>query len=822
MFQKYLRICTEKVIHSINIGTMELANLRQTVFSPEFILLGIIEQDDSIVIQILEQLNPDHLKLIDSITDKIYSYQPKNESTPESINITLSPDIEKLFEIALDETKKFDDKFISTGSLFLAFFNPSIQPASTILYESGLRYNECRETLLNLKGSLKIDTRDSESREDVLREYGSNLTELAQQGRLDPVVGRENEITRIIHILARRTKNNPIIIGEPGVGKTVLVEGLAQLIVNSRVPETLLNKKIIQIDVTQVTAGAKFKGEFEERMKDIVDSLINSNGKIIAFIDEMQTLIDASTGGNIRAGDILKPALAKGQIQLIGAASTDSYKKSIEKDKALSRRFQPVKLEEPSVQQTIEILTELRSRYEKHHNIVYTEEAIDSAARMADRYITDRFLPDKAVDLIDEAGARKHLFVISIPPEIQELEKEKTDIRRQQTDAFVENRIEDVVEFQQRINEIEKKLKTLKSEWLLTKKTSENIVTAEDIAEVVSNSTGIPVNKLVESESVKLKTMEKKLHQRIMGQDEPIQAVSNAIRRNRAGLKDKNKPIGSFLFLGPTGVGKTELAKALAEFLFDDENKIIRLDMSEYMEKHSVSKMIGSPPGYVGYDEGGQLTERIRRSPYSIVLLDEMEKAHEDVFNIFLQIFDEGRLTDSQGVETSFKNSIIIATSNLGSSNIFDLEKRIGFAQTPDRKESYEILKEKILEETKKFFKPEFLNRIDDIIVFHPLDEDHIMDITDLLLSKLKAKIEEIGYIINFTKKSKKKISELGYSQEFGARPLRRIIENYVENEISLKIISGEIKKNDKILIDVQKDKIVIKKEEENQQADNN
>ena len=812
MFQKYLRICTEKVIHAINIGTMELANLRQTVFSPEFILLGIIEQDESVVIQTLEQIKTDHIKVIDSITEKIYSYQPKNEAPAESINITLSPDIEKLFEIALDETKKFDDKFISTGTLFLSFFNPSIQPASTILYESGLRYNECRDALNTLKGGSKIDTRDSESKEDVLRIFGADLTELAQQGRLDPVIGREKEISRIIHILARRSKNNPIIIGESGVGKTVLVEGLAQLIINSRVPETLMNKKIVQIDITQVTAGAKFKGEFEERMKSIVDTLVNSNGKVIAFIDDTQTLIDSSGGGNIRAGDILKPALARGQLQLIGATTPDVYKKTIEKDKALSRRFQAVQLEEPSLEETIKILNGLRAKYELHHKITYTDESIDAAARMSARYINDRFLPDKAVDLIDEAGARKHLFIISIPPEIQELEKEKSTIKREQTDAFVNNMIEEVVEYQQRINNIEKRLKELKADWLNNKKDSDNIVTEDDIAEVISSTAGIPVNKIVETESEKLKLMEDKLHQRIIGQDQPITAVANAIRRNRAGLKDKNRPIGSFLFLGPTGVGKTELAKALAEFLFDDENRIIRLDMSEYMEKHSVSKMIGSPPGYVGYDEGGQLTELVRRSPFSIVLLDEMEKANEDVFNIFLQIFDEGRLTDSQGVETSFKNCIIIATSNLGSSSFFDLEKRIGFAQNTTAAENYEIIKERILEETKKFFKPEFLNRIDDIIVFHPLEKNHIIDIADLLLNKLKLKIEDSGYTIEFSKESKEKLSDLGYSQEFGARPLRRIIENHVENPISLKIISGEINKGDKIAVSVENDKIEIKK----------
>ncbi|HOJ64377.1 MAG TPA: AAA family ATPase [Spirochaetota bacterium] len=819
MFQKYLRLCTEKVIHAINIGTMELANLKQTVFTPEFILLGIIEQDDSIVYKILEQLTTDPLKVIEKITDSIYSVQPKNDGPLDIVNIALSPDVEKLFEIALDEARKFNDKFISTGTLFLAFFNSSIEPAATILYESGLRYHECREALANLKGSITMDSKDSESKEDVLKVYGTNLTELAQLGKLDPVIGREDEIARIIEILARRTKNNPIIIGQPGVGKTVLIEGLAQLIVNSRVPETLLNKKIIQIDVAQLTAGAKFKGEFEERVKNLVDALINSHGKVISFIDEIQTLIDASGGGTIRAVDIMKPALAKGQIQLIGTTSIDIYKKTIEKDKTLSRRFQPVTIEEPTIEETINILNGLKTKYEEHHKVVYSKESIESAARMSHRYINDRFLPDKAVDLIDEAGARKHLNLITIPPDIQNLEKEKVLLKREQTDAFVKNKIEEVVDLQQKINKLENRLTRLKEDWLKSKSLNDNIVNEEDIAEVVSRITGIPVNKIVETESEKLKTMEEKLHKRIVGQNEAIIAVSNAIRRNRAGLKDSNRPIGAFLFLGPTGVGKTELAKALAEFLFDDENKIIRLDMSEYMEKHSVSKMIGSPPGYVGYDEGGQLTEKIRRSPYSIVLLDEIEKAHEDVFNILLQIFDEGRLTDSQGVVVSFKNAIIIGTSNLGSSHVFDFDKRIGFTEKKDSTTNYELIKEKILEETKKFFKPEFLNRIDDLIVFHPLQKSHIIEITELLLSKLKEKVEKSGYFIEFTKQSKEKLAELGYSPEFGARPLKRVIENYIENPISFKIISGEIKKNDKIKVSVKDGKIdiiCIKERDEN------
>ncbi len=813
MFQKYLRISTEKVIHAINIGTMELANLRQTVFAPEFILIGMIEQDDSIIYKMIEQIVSDPTRVIDQMSEKIYASQPKSDEPPEIMNISLSPEVERLFEIALDEAKMLNDKFISTGTLFLAFFNQEIQPAAGILNSLGLRYTDCKEAYKELRSGTTINSRDAESQEDLLKVYGTDLTELAQQGRLDPVIGREKDISRIIEILARRTKNNPIIIGDPGVGKTVLVEGLAQLIINSRVPETLLHKKIIQIDMAQVTAGAKFKGEFEERMKAIVDTIIASNGRVIAFIDELQTLIDSSGGGSIKASDILKPALARGLVQIIGTTTTDTYKKTIEKDKALSRRFQPITLDEPTIEESIAILDGIKHKYESHHKVVFDAKAIDSAVRMSKRYINERYLPDKAIDLIDEAGARKHLYLITIPPEVQEIEKQKSRLKREQTEAFNTNELDSVVEIQKKINSIDKELRDIKDDWIKSREFNDNIVTEEDVAEVVSQQTGIPVLRIVETESEKLKTMEEKLHDRIIGQDEPITAVSNSIRRNRAGLKDANRPIGAFLFLGPTGVGKTELAKALAEFLFDDETKIIRLDMTEYMEKHSVSKMIGSPPGYVGYEEGGQLTEQIRRNPYSIILLDEMEKANEDVFNILLQIFDEGRLTDSQGVTVSFKDCIIIGTSNLGSSHIFDLEKRVGFTtNTKSNDGNYELIKEKIVEETKKFFKPEFLNRIDDVIVFHPLDKKHINLITNIILKKLEAKIKSNGYTITFADEIKDKIADLGYNQEFGARPLKRVIENYIENEISYKIISGEIKKGDNILVKLENDKIIVAK----------
>ena len=807
MFQKYLRICTEKVIQAINIGTMELANMRQNVFTPDFILLGLLEQEETMVTRILDEISEDAAKLSETISDRIYKNQPQNSDetidyNADSINILLSPEIEQLFEIALDETRKLGDKFISTGSLFLAFFNPTILPGCEYLNQCGLRYAEVYDNCAKIRNGVPINSKDAESKEDMLKVYGKDLVEMAQSDKLDPVVGRDEEISRIIEILARRTKNNPIIIGQPGVGKTALVEGLAQRIAASKVPETLLHRKVLQLDMARIVAGAKFKGEYEERMKNVIDSLVNTFGRTIAFIDDIHSLVDAGGNGTMRAIDMLSPVIARGEIQLIGTTSTDLYKKTIEKEKTLARRFQPLKVDEPTVDETVCILKGIKGKYEAHHNVVYSDEALKAAATMSNRYVNDRFLPDKAIDLMDEAGAKRHLQMITIPTDIQELENAKKSLRREQNGAFVSNAFENVIAIQNKINDLDARLNQKKSDWDRELAEKSNIVTEEDIAAVISRSSGIPVNKIVETESVKLRNMENRLHQRIIGQNDPITAVSNAIRRNRVGLKDANRPIGAFLFLGPTGVGKTELAKALAEFLFDDENKIIRLDMSEYMEKQSVARMIGSPPGYVGYDEGGQLTERIRRSPYSIVLLDELEKANEDVYDILLQIFDEGRLTDSQGNTVSFRNAIIIGTSNLGSSHIFDNNKRIGFSEETSSEKNYELIKEKIMEETKKFFKPEFLNRIDDIIVFHPLEQDHIRDIADLMIGKLRKKVEESGYELEITDEAKDKISELGYSAEFGARPLRRVIENYIENPLSLQIISGEIKKGDKIVID--------------------
>ncbi len=806
MFQKRLQECTEKVIQAINIGTMELANMHQNIFTTEFILLGLLEQEDTMVMYILDELTSDTDLFIDQVSKQIYYVQQQSPIITEEIsNITLSEDVEQLFEIAYNEARKIGDKFISTAALFLAFFDKSMEPSCNILEQHGLNYEQVQQTLVKLRNGMVITTKDAESKEDVIKVYGKDLVELAANNKLDPVIGLEDETNRVIEVLARRTKNNPIIIGQAGVGKTSLVEGIAIRIAQSKVPQTLLHHKILQLDMARIVAGSKFKGEFEDRLKNLLDSLVNTYGKTIAFIDDIHSLVDAGGNGTMRAIDILSPYITRGEIQIVGATTTELYKNTIEKDKTLSRRFQPITIEEPTVEQTVKILQGIKSRYEQHHNVEYSEEALVAAATMSNRYINERFLPDKAIDLLDEAGAKLHLKIISIPPDIQRLENEKTNLEYAQNQLFThdtKNMITDVAATQKRISEIDKELKELKNMWDQELSKHSNIVHADDIANVVSRSTGIPVNKIVETESAKLTHMESRLHKRIIGQDESIVTVSNAIRRNRVGLKDANRPIGAFLFLGPTGVGKTELAKALAEFLFDDENKIIRLDMTEYMEKQSVSRMIGSPPGYVGYDEGGQLTEAIRRSPYSIVLLDELEKANEDVFDILLQIFDEGRLTDSQGVTVSFRNAIIIGTSNLGSSFIFGNSKPIGFADNSSSEKEYELVKEKVMEETRKFFKPEFLNRIDDIIVFHPLDRDNIEEIVGLLLDKLKQKIVENGYEITITDGAKKKIADLGYMPEFGARPLRRVIENKIENPLSLQILSGNIKKGDTIVID--------------------
>ncbi len=812
MFQKYLRLCTEKVLQAINIGSIELANFKQHIFSPEFILLGIIEQEDSIVTKILDEVGFTSQIIIDDMLEKIYSIQESKEynQSEQQANISFSPDVEKLFSIAYDEMQRFEDRYISTGTLFLAFLNSSIQPSSKILYDMGLEYHSLREALINIKSGIAIKSRDGESKESIIKTYGKDLTMLAKKNMLDPVIGFDSEVDRMIEILSRRGKNNPLIIGKSGVGKSVLIEKFAALIIAGRVPKKFIKKRVVQIDFSSLIAASKFKGEFEEKLNSLISIVNSSGGSIIIFIDEIQTLLDSNMG--TKPFDLLKPILLQNQIQIIATATQESYKKIVEKDKTIARRFQNITLDEPNLNETIEILNGLKSKYEDFHKIKYSDDAIRSAASLSMKYINDKFLPDKAIDLLDEAGAKKYLAITNVSPDILELETTIENFKKEQAIAFRNNNIDEVVRYHNEINLREKDLDKLTA-ISINNEPKSSIVTEEDIANLISKTTSIPVSKIVEDEANKLKNMEQNLHKRIISQDEAISSVSNAIRRNRSGIKDPNRPIGTFLFLGPTGVGKTELAKALALFLFDDETKIIRLDMSEYMEKHSVSKIIGAPPGYIGYDEGGQLTDKIRRAPYSIVLFDEIEKAHQDVFNILLQIFDEGHLTDSQGVKADFKNSIIICTSNLGSSKIFDLNKKIGFATPTSNSEDYSLIKESILEETKKFFRAEFLNRLDDIIVFHPLTKENILAITDIYLSKLTDKLDTIGYKISFSREVREKLAELGTSVEFGARPLRRVIESRVENVLSMMLISKEIEKGDELEVKLENGEIVISRQ---------
>jgi ATP-dependent Clp protease ATP-binding subunit ClpC len=809
MLQQHLRQLTDKVIEALNAGTMEMVNLRQTLLTPDFILIGLLEQQDSRVAKLLETSYPEDKKLTRKLLDRLFELQ-EGETKHEGQDIQhihLAKETESLFEIAMDEAKKLGDRYVSVGAMFLALFDPRVGRTADILQEFGLKYNKVKEDLEIMRGGINIDEKDGEGKMDVLAQYTTDLTDMARRGDLDPVIGREKEIHRIIQILSRRKKNNPVLIGEPGVGKTVIIEGLAQKIVKAEVPNSLLNKRVKVLEMSEIIAGAKMRGEFEERMKAVKDEVANAHGSIILFIDELHTIVSAGAGaGGVDASNMLKAALAKGQLQCIGATTLDDYKKSIEEDKALARRFQPILVDEPSVDETVSMLEGIKSKYEKHHSIQFQDGAIRAAAKLSEKHIYDRALPDKAVDLLDEAGAQKHLTLIYVPPVIQQLEKERTEIIKKQKNAFDEQDFEKVAQLRQDVLEYDKKLSAEKDKWNMELNKVDHSVTEEDIANVVATWTGIPVNKIRETETAKLTHMEENLHKRVIGQDYAIVAISNAIRRNRAGLKDKDRPIGSFLFLGPTGVGKTELAKALAEFLLDDENRLIRLDMSEYMEKHSVSKIIGSPPGYVGYDEGGQLTEKVRRHPYSVILLDELEKAHPDVFNILLQLIDDGRLTDAHGRVTSFKNAIIIGTSNIGTQSIIEGKtKGIGFAATEDPTRDYNQVKSMVLSEVQKLFKPEFINRLDDLIVFHKLEPKQVRQIADLMLNNLAKRLKESNMTLEISKKAKDELAKEGFSEMYGARPLRRLIEDKIENAISMRIINGEFKHGDTINVDFKK-----------------
>lgn len=810
MLQKYIRYCTKKVLDAVNIGTMELVNMGHTVFTTEFVLLGLLVQNDSSIIAIMEQLKLDTEGLKKRLTDDIFASLENQEgdiAKTGKIQLVISGEVDKVFELALQESKLMEDKFISTEALFLALFNPQSGKTAEILNKAGLDQKNVRTAIKEIRGGRKIVDQDDESKVDVLKEYTLDLLELARQGELDPVIGREKEIARIIQILSRRKKNNPVLIGEAGVGKTVIVEGLAQQIVAAEVPQSLLSKKILSLDMAALIAGASVRGEFEGRLKTIRDTIIDAGGRIILFIDELHTVVGVGGGasGGMGAPDILKPALARGQLQLIGATTYDDYRKHIESDRALARRFQTVQVNAPGIDDTKKILEGLKPYYEKHHNINYTPESLDAAARLSERYIIDRAQPDKAIDLLDEAGSKKHLEMHYTPPDLKKLENEKRTQTALKKEAFEKQDFEEATKHHAELQIIEEQLVTEKKKWKKELKGKDSSVTAEDIASVVSSSTGIPASRMLKSEANKLAHMEEKIHERIVAQQAAVKAIADAIRRNRAGLREASRPIGAFLFLGPTGVGKTELAKTLAEFLFDDETRIVRLDMSEYMERHEVAKLIGAPPGYVGYGEGGQLTERIKRVPYAVVLLDEVEKAHPDVFNMLLQVIDEGRLTDAQGHVISFRNTIIIGTSNIGSEKLAD-KHEIGF-KSGTGIISHDEAKDMILSEVKKYFKPEFLNRLDDMIVFHSLTKEHMSHILDILLNRLIKRLEEEEIYLEIDSGIKEKLVKDGYEPQYGARPLKRAIEREIENKLSLCLVNRQFQSGDKI-------KAIIKGEE--------
>ncbi len=808
MFQRLIGQSTQKVREALEIAVSELTRQGLNVLGPEFILLGLLSQGQTEATRILERLLPDYHAARQRIIDGISRAHPVTTQR-QAPQLVATEEVAEVFRIAGEQARALGDQYIGTGAILVALFDEKAGRCAQVLRGEGITREQAREALREIRAGRTLGSDDAEAKGDVLERFTTDLTELARRRELDPVVGREDEIQRVIQTLSRRKKNNPALIGESGVGKTVIVEGLAQRIVEANVPETLLNKRVLALEMGEIVAGAKMRGEFEERLKSVRDAVIEARGQIILFIDELHTVVGAGAGaGGLDAPSLLKPALARGTLQVIGADTLDEYRQHVEADKALERRFQPILVREPSVDESIQMLRGLAPRYEKHHRIRYHPQALEAAARLSERYIADRHLPDKAVDLLDEAGSRKHLSLISLPTELQRLETERQRLGVAKTEAFNAQDFEETARRQTELLKLDEKIAEARERWQHGVSEQDATVEAQDVAAVVASWTGIPVARMVESEAEKLVRMEAELHRRIVGQDDAVRIVADAIRRNRAGIGRSTRPIGSFLFLGPTGVGKTELARALAAFLLDDETKIIRLDMSEYMERHEVSKMIGAPPGYIGYGEGGQLTEQVRRNPYAVVLLDEIEKAHPDVFNMLLQILEDGRLTDAKGRTVSFRNTIIIGTSNLGAEALAPERRPIGFVQsvTPD----YEQARQMVMQEVKKFFKPEFLNRLDDIIVFHYLERAHVRAIARMFLDELASRMSEQGIGLEIDDAVVDKLAEDGFNPVYGARPLRREVERQVENPLAMKMVKGEVCAGDRVRISVETGLVVM------------
>ncbi|WP_058300164.1 ATP-dependent protease ATP-binding subunit ClpC [Gorillibacterium timonense] len=791
---------TERAQKVLALAQEEAVRLGHNNIGTEHILLGLIREGEGIAAKALMALGLG----LEKIQDEVESLIGRGQEQPT--NIAYTPRAKKVIELSMDEARKLGHTYVGTEHILLGLIREGEGVAARVLNNLGISLNKARQQVLQLLGSSDSVSSNHGTQANVntptLDGLARDLTAFAKEGNIDPVIGRSKEIERVIQVLSRRTKNNPVLIGEPGVGKTAIAEGLAQRIVNNEIPETLREKRVMTLDMGSVVAGTKYRGEFEDRLKKIMDE-IRQAGNIILFIDELHTLIGAGGAeGAIDASNILKPALARGELQCIGATTLDEYRKYIEKDAALERRFQPIQVDEPTPEEAIQILHGLRDRYEAHHRVKITDEAIVQAVKLSDRYITDRFLPDKAIDLIDEAGSKVRLRSYTTPPQLKELESKLEDIRKEKDAAVQSQEFEKAAALRDTEQKLKEELEDTRNEWKETQGRTDSEVTPEDIADVVASWTGIPVRKLAEEETERLLKMESILHERVIGQDEAVRSVSRAIRRARAGLKDVKRPIGSFIFLGPTGVGKTELARALAEAMFGDENAVIRIDMSEYMEKHSTSRLVGAPPGYVGYEEGGQLTEKVRRKPYSVVLLDEVEKAHPEVFNILLQVLEDGRLTDSKGRTVDFRNTLIIMTSNVGADTI-KKNSTLGFTAADDSSREYNNMKDKVMAELKKSFRPEFLNRIDEIIVFHNLDEAHIQEIVSLMAEDLRKRLKEHDVDFVLTEEAKKFLAKEGYDPAFGARPLRRAIQKHIEDRLSEELLKGNIAKGDSLTIDV-------------------
>src|SRR6476660_1471555 len=801
MFERF----TDRARRVVVLAQEEARMLNHNYIGTEHILLGLIHEGEGVAAKALESLGIS----LDAVRQQVEEIIGQGQQAPSG-HIPFTPRAKKVLELSLREALQLGHNYIGTEHILLGLIREGDGVAAQVLVKLGADLNRVRQQVIQLlhgyqgKEPASAGTAGAESAPStslVLDQFGRNLTQGAREGKLDPVIGREKEIERVMQVLSRRTKNNPVLVGEPDVGKTAVVEGLAQKIVKAEVPETLKDKQLYTLDLGALVAGSRYRGDFEERLKKVLKE-IRTRGDIILFIDEIHTLVGARAAeGAIDAASILKPMLARGELQTIGATTLDEYRKHLEKDAALERRFQPIKVEEPTVAHTIEILKGLRDRYEAHHRVTITDQAIVAAANMADRYISDRHLPDKAIDLIDEAGSRLRLRRMQAPPDYRELEDEISKVRKEKEAAIEAQQFERAASLRDREKSLLEQRAGKEREWRAEGVDLFNEVNEESIAEVLALWTGIPVYKLTEEETAKLLRMEEELHKRIVGQEDAIRAVSQAIRRTRAGLKDPKRPSGSFIFLGPSGVGKTELAKTLAEFLFGDEDSLIQLDMSEYMEKHTVSRLFGSPPGYFVYEEGGQLTEKVRRKPFSVVLFDEIEKAHPDIFNSLLQILEDGRLTDAQGRTVDFKNTVIIMTTNLGTRDI-SKGLSVGFGTANESSGSYDRMKSKVNEELKQHFRPEFLNRVDDPIVFHQLSQAEIIQIVDLMIAKVDDRLKDRDMGIELRQDAKDLLAERGYDPVLGARPLRRTIQREIEDNLSEKILFGEIKSGEIVLVD--------------------